>query len=250
MKLLFCLLLLLTFMNIRHIRGNGIRVPLSIYEHEVNGYDEDVDYYGSISIGTPPQKINVLFSLRHDHIQVLSSYCNSSVCRDQNHSTYNHKISKTFRSEDDFDSKIWKDFVRVNDTITIGGIQIHNASFSVYAKLKEECDSKPCDGIVGLGQYSHLFEHCKQIGLKKKFSFYTNYPWDNNTSELMLCGEDKTKFRGNLQYVTSNGYISQLFGYGVQIERLTAKPFTHYQVSHLQLLAGISLLQEMITSNS
>ncbi|XP_065209260.1 cathepsin D-like isoform X2 [Planococcus citri] len=175
-----------------------------------------LQYYGTISIGSPPQKINVLFSLEYHVIQVLSSYCHSSACRDKKHSTYNHTISETFRSKDDFDKEIAKDSaeVEVTDTITIGGIQIHNASFLVSTVLKKECDRKPCDGIMGLGRYSSLLEHCKQFGLKKKFSFYTNYPWDNNTSELMLCGEDKTKFRGNLQYVTSKDYWSS--GYEVQ----------------------------------
>ncbi|XP_065209271.1 chymosin-like [Planococcus citri] len=199
----FCLLppiLLVFIVSIHQIAGNGIRVPLSKYEpgDEVNGQG----FYGTISIGTPPQKINVLFDWKTNGIWMLSSYCNDSVCRAQNHSTYNHKISTTFRGEDDFDTKIWQHPGEATDTITIGNIQTQNVSFFVTTS-SEEFNSTPYDGFVGLGRESDfIHRHCEKLGFKRKFSLYIQ---DNSTSELMLCGEDKTKFQGNLKYITTDG---------------------------------------------
>ncbi|XP_065209297.1 pepsin II-1-like isoform X2 [Planococcus citri] len=213
MKLI--LLSILVFANIHYIRGNGIRIPLSIYDEASHKYSDGtyMDHqglYGTISIGTPPQKINVLLSRTYTSIYVLSSYCSSSaVC--QNHNTYNHKISTTFRGGDDFDTKIRQDInhygVEATDTITIGNFQIQDVSVLVITS-GEDYDNKPYDSTVGLLPGSEFLKSCEKLGLKKKFSFYTNSPWDNNTSELMLCGEDKTKFRGNMQYLTvgATGY--------------------------------------------
>ncbi|XP_065209274.1 cathepsin D-like isoform X2 [Planococcus citri] len=120
----------------------------------------------------------------------------------ENHKTYNHKTSKTSQYGHDFDTKIQKisPGVPVSDTITIGNMKIRNVSF-LSTTVSSLFSSKPYDGIVGLQYNSSLLYHCKKLGLKTTFSLYTDYPWDNNTSELMLCGEDKTKFQGNLQYV-------------------------------------------------
>ncbi|XP_065209272.1 chymosin-like [Planococcus citri] len=198
----FCLLPLILFMiSIHHIGGNGIRVPLSKYEPGDEAYDQG--FYGTISFGSPPQKINVSFDWKTNGMWVLSSYCNDSVCRTQNHSTYNHKISKTFRSVHDFDTQVWKlrFGARVTDAITINYIQIYNVTFFVTAS-SEAFNGKPYDGIVGLELENDFIQICKKIGRKNEFSLYIK---DNNTSELMLCGEDKTKFRGNLRYVTVAG---------------------------------------------
>ncbi|XP_065209278.1 lysosomal aspartic protease-like [Planococcus citri] len=202
---LFCLLLLLIFINIRDIGGSGIRIPLSIYEPE--GHEHDRIFHGTISIGTPPQKFNVLFTTQYSINIVLSiNHCNRSAdcdCQNHatyNHTTYNHKNSKTFQCEYDFDTKILEDYegTLVTDTFTIDNIQIQNVSFYAAA-CNMLIKHQPYDGIVGL-TYDGLLKHCKTLGLKNKFSLYTNYPWDNSTSELILCGEDKTKFRGNMHY--------------------------------------------------
>ncbi|XP_065209275.1 cathepsin D-like [Planococcus citri] len=210
----FCLLLLTLFISIHHIRGDGSRIPLSIYENENEDDDNSVEFFGTISIGTPPQKVNVSFEISYYYgaTHVLSNYCNTSLCRAQRPSAYNHKSSKTSRYENDFDRKFLEQpsGVFVTDNITIGNIQLQNESFlvathSLYNNFFYH--GRPFDGRVGLnnntfGLENHYIEHCKNLGLKKKFSLYTNYPWNNDTSELMLCGEDNTKFRGNLQYVT------------------------------------------------
>ncbi|XP_065209276.1 uncharacterized protein LOC135837810 [Planococcus citri] len=208
----FCLLLLPLFISIRHIEGDGSRIPLSIYEYEDEGDDNSVEFYGTISIGTLPQKVNVSFEITYGATDMLSSYCNTSLCRAQRPSAYNHKSSKTSRYEDDFDRKFLEEHsgAFVTDNITIGNIQIQNQSFlvtthSLYNDIFYH--GRPFDGRVGLnnntfGLENPYIRHCKNLGLKKKFSLYTNYPLNNDTSELMLCGEDNTKFRGNLQYVT------------------------------------------------
>ncbi|XP_065209294.1 cathepsin E-like [Planococcus citri] len=202
---LISLLSTLVFANVHYIRGNDIRIPLSIYNQGLREgsyvwyFEADQRFYGTISIGTPPQKINVLFSTAYNSIYVVSSYCNSSIC--QNHNTYNHENSTTFRGQDDFDNTIRQGYGKATDTITIGNFQIQDVSF-VVTTSGEDYDNKPWDGIVGLYPGSLFIKSCEKLGLKKKFSFYTNSPWDNNTSELMLCGEDKTKFRGNLQNLT------------------------------------------------
>ncbi|XP_065209277.1 uncharacterized protein LOC135837811 [Planococcus citri] len=208
----FSLLLPILFISIHYIRGDGNRIPLSIYENEDKDDNNSVEFYGTISIGTPPQKVNVSFDVEFGTTHVLSSYCNTSLCRAQRPSAYNHKSSKTSRYEDDFDRKFSEQLTGafVYDNITIGNIHLQNEPFLVTTHTQYNnifYDGRPFDGRVGLnnntfGLENSYIRHCKNLGLKKKFSLYTNYPWNNDTSELMLCGEDNTKFRGNLQYVT------------------------------------------------
>ncbi|XP_065209270.1 uncharacterized protein LOC135837804 [Planococcus citri] len=210
----FCLLspILFIIISIHQIAGNGIRVPLSKY---VTGHRvHDQELYGTISIGTPPQKIKVLFDWELGVNHVLSSYCNDSVCRAQNHSTYEHRISETFRSTKyDFDELIVVQTLgaEVTDTITINNIQIPDVPFYV-TKSSDLFKSKPYDGIVGLGYHSQILDYCKKIGFQRKVSLYIQ---DNNTSELMLCGEDETKFRGNLKYFTADYQLFSDSGWNI-----------------------------------
>ncbi|XP_065209279.1 lysosomal aspartic protease-like [Planococcus citri] len=189
--------LLFVFISIRHIGGNGIRIPLSI--NDPQGYRNQM-FYGTISIGTPPQKLNISFDTTVYYNILLTNYCEGSYCHDENHTTYNH-TTFNYKNSTTYRCRRWFCH-RGTDTFSIGNIQIQKVEFAhVRPSMLPEFDIK-LSGAVSLHPHNEEFlEHCKKLGLEKKFSFYTNYPWDYSTSELMLCGEDKTKFRGNLQYV-------------------------------------------------
>ncbi|KAJ6659450.1 hypothetical protein lerEdw1_018684 [Lerista edwardsae] len=56
----------------------------------------DTEYYGTIYVGTPPQKFTVVFDTGSANLWIPSVYCSSPAC--QNHQRFNPSLSSTYRS--------------------------------------------------------------------------------------------------------------------------------------------------------
>ena len=90
--------------------------------------------YGlEVHIGTPPQPIRVLLDIEMDTFHVQSVRCHTSICEDNNQTTFNSSASNTFNSLDNF-TRLSYAAARVEgylseDTLNIGGLQIASQRF-------------------------------------------------------------------------------------------------------------------------
>ncbi|XP_028652959.1 pepsin A-like [Erpetoichthys calabaricus] len=181
--------------------------------------DYDLDYYGIISIGTPPQFFKVIFDTGSSNLWVPSIYCKSIACA--NHTKFNPAQSSTFRSTSQDISIEYgtgaMSGILGYDTVTIGSIVDTNQMFGLS---EDEPGSTfyyaEFDGILGLAYPSisasdatPVFDNMMNKGLitQDLFSFYLSR--NSETGSIVTFGGiDPAYYTGNIQWipVTSEDY--------------------------------------------
>jgi hypothetical protein len=103
-------------------------------------------YVGTIAIGTPPQKIEVIFDTGSSNFWITSKLCTDESCK--KHTSYDHSLTKTYKDvgthvEVEFGSgKVEGVFSK--DTVYFGQIKIKDQEFgeiereygAIFSKLK------------------------------------------------------------------------------------------------------------------
>ncbi|XP_061085073.1 nothepsin [Conger conger] len=182
----------------------------------------DAQYYGEISLGTPPQNFTVVFDTGSTDLWIPSSYCISEAC-------LMHHRFKAFKSTTySHDGRVFSIYygsghllgVMAKDTLKVGNMSVVNQEFgeSVYEPGFVFVIVR-FDGILGLG-YPSLSEEmgtpvfdnlvAQKLVEKPMFSFYLSRK--ENTMEpqaqLLLGGVDPALYTGPLTWVpvTKKGY--------------------------------------------
>ncbi|XP_047330224.1 aspartic proteinase A1-like [Impatiens glandulifera] len=175
----------------------------------------NAQYYGEISIGTPPQKFTVVFDTGSSNLWIPSSKCYFSwAC--YYHSKYNAGRSRTYKVKGTYaeihygSGSIVGKFSQ--DNVLVGGLTIKNQDFLEVTKLSGNVFVfTKFDGILGLGfkeisagSVAPLWYNMMNQGLVQNpvFSFWLNRNTKEEEGGELVFGEiDPRHYKGNHTYV-------------------------------------------------
>ncbi|XP_003822980.3 cathepsin E isoform X1 [Pan paniscus] len=174
----------------------------------------DMEYFGTISIGSPPQNFTVIFDTGSSNLWVPSVYCTSPACK--THSRFQPSQSSTY-------SQPGQSFSIQYGTGSLSGIigadQVSVEGLTVVGQQFGESVTEPgqtfvdaeFDGILGLGYPSlavggvtPVFDNMLAQNLVDlpMFSVYmSSNPEGGAGSELIFGGYDHSHFSGSLNWV-------------------------------------------------
>ncbi|KAM9325264.1 pepsin A-like [Gastrophryne carolinensis] len=172
----------------------------------------DLEYFGTISIGTPGQSFTVIFDTGSANLWVPSVYCNSPACT--NHQTFNPQQSSTFQGTNTPISVQYgtgsMSGILGYDTVQVGNIQITNQIFGLSeSEPGTFLDYATFDGILGLAypsiaasQATPVFDNMWSQGLipYDYFSVYLSSQ-EQSGSFVLFGGADNQYWSGNLNWV-------------------------------------------------
>ncbi|CAH8498585.1 unnamed protein product [Schistosoma turkestanicum] len=177
---------------------------------------QNIEYYGEISIGTPPQTFHVLFDTGSPYLWIPSIKCDSSDLACQAHHKYDNSKSSTYKPNGE-------SFSVQYGTGTASGFlssdNVHIGSLSIVDQLFGEITEQPgevfvnlhFDGIMGMAfqqtstnsNPTPIFNNMIQQNLidEAVFAVYLNQNEDKTTSgEIMFGGIDDRYYTGSITY--------------------------------------------------
>mmetsp|Transcript_16423 Transcript_16423/g.22518 ORF Transcript_16423/g.22518 Transcript_16423/m.22518 type:complete len:421 (-) Transcript_16423:157-1419(-) len=201
----------------RHLRGSEDTNEEGKDENVVIHDFSNAQYYGSVSIGTPPQSFKVIFDTGSSNLWVPRVGCHNCGYKifGMGKDKYSSEKSSSYVEQgDDFEITYGsgsvkgffsKETVTVADDISVTGMEF--AEVTDAGGLGMGYVMGKFDGIMGLGFTSISIDQkptfmdllIEQEVLKEPlFSFYLG---DNEEGELTFGGIDEEKFEGEIQYV-------------------------------------------------
>jgi len=177
----------------------------------------DAQYYGPITIGSPPQTFLVLFDTGSSNLWVPSSECPIWQISCTLHSKYYSSKSRTYKANGtafaiQYGSGAAEGFIS-NDQIGIGGVTVHNQDFAeITAEPGIAFIAAGFDGVLGLAFDSISVNHVTPVwynmmaqGLVNEtvFAFWLNRDMTakpGEGGELVLGGVDPDHFTGAWTY--------------------------------------------------
>nr|XP_046186719.1 LOW QUALITY PROTEIN: napsin-A [Oncorhynchus gorbuscha] len=176
----------------------------------------DAQYYGVISIGTPPQDFTVLFDTGSSNLWVPSIHCSFLDVACWLHHRYNSKKSSTYvqngtKFSIQYGRGSLSGFIS-GDTVSLAGMQVTGQQFGEAVKQPGITFAVArFDGVLGMGyptisvrNITPVFDTAMAAKLLPQniFSFYISRdPSAAVGGELMLGGTDPLYYTGDLHYV-------------------------------------------------
>ncbi|XP_016071374.1 PREDICTED: cathepsin E [Miniopterus natalensis] len=174
----------------------------------------DMEYFGTISIGSPPQNFTVIFDTGSSNLWVPSVYCTSPACK--THPRFSPSQSNTYSAAG---SHFFIQYGTGSLSGVIGADQVSVEGLTVVGQQFGESVTEPgqtfvnaeFDGILGLGYPSlavggvtPVFDNMMAQNLVDvpMFSVYmSSDPEGGAGSELIFGGYDHSHFSGSLNWV-------------------------------------------------
>ncbi|XP_009966672.2 cathepsin E [Tyto alba] len=174
----------------------------------------NAQYYGVVSVGTPPQRFTVVFDTGSSNFWVPSAYCISEACRV--HQKFKSFLSDSYEHGGEAFSLQYGTGqllgIAGKDTLQISNISIKGQDFgeSVFEPGTTFAFAH-FDGVLGLGYPSlavgnalPVFDSImnQQLVEEPVFSFYLKRGDDTeNGGELILGGIDHSLYKGSIHWV-------------------------------------------------
>ncbi|XP_028267251.1 napsin-A [Parambassis ranga] len=176
----------------------------------------DAQYYGAISIGTPPQEFTVLFDTGSSNLWVPSIHCSFFDVACWVHHRYNSKKSSTYvKNGTEFSISYGRGSLSgfiSGDTVSIAGLSVPGQQFGEAVKQPGITFAVArFDGVMGMAypsisvaKVTPVFDTAMAAKLLPQniFSFYISRdPKAPVGGELVLGGTDPQYYSGDLHYV-------------------------------------------------
>ncbi|XP_073506074.1 pepsin A-like [Phyllobates terribilis] len=169
----------------------------------------DNEYFGRISIGSPPQDFSVVFDTGSADLWVPSVSCSSAAC--SNHNKFNPRLSSTFQSTHETVSISYGTGsmmgVLVYDTVQVGSIVTRKQGLILSETESIFLYYSHFDGILGLGYPSlsvsgtmPVFDNMWSEGLIPD-DIFSMYLSRGNGSMVVFGGIDDSLYIGHLHWV-------------------------------------------------
>ncbi|CAK6439718.1 unnamed protein product [Pipistrellus nathusii] len=181
----------------------------------------DMEYFGTISIGSPPQNFTVIFDTGSSNLWVPSVYCTSPACK--THPRFSPSQSSTYNGPGghfsiEYGTGSLSGVMGV-DQVSVEGLTVVGQQFGEsVTEPGQTFVNAEFDGILGLGYPSlavggvtPVFDNMMSQNLVDvpMFSVYMSSDPDGGAgSELIFGGYDHSHFSGSLNWVpvTKQGY--------------------------------------------
>ncbi|OJT10594.1 Aspartic protease [Trametes pubescens] len=185
-------------------------VPASLSKRQkeaLTDEDEDTEWAGTISIGTPAQKFLIDFDTGSSDLWIPSSSCKSSTCSSKK--KYTASSSSTGTKKSGSFSIQYGDGSTVSgpvytDSVTVAGVTVTKQYFSPVTTLSSSFADDPIDGLLGLaypaisnlGQ-NPFFNTAVSQDAVSKGSF--GFKLASTGSELYIGGTNSKLYTGSIE---------------------------------------------------
>ncbi|KAG0050324.1 hypothetical protein BGZ89_003881 [Linnemannia elongata] len=182
----------------------------------------DLEYYGTVSVGTPAQALKLNFDTGSSDTWFPSSTCNTPACK--KHTRFNSAQSSTFQKDGRGWSMGYGDGSSSSgylgsDMMNVGGLQVRQ-TIGLATEESSQFGKSPEDGLFGLGFNSiesvrgvkTFMDNVIAAGLLVQPVVSVFLPsqrlFNGDGGEYLFGGVDTSKFTGPLKYVpvTRKGY--------------------------------------------
>ncbi|XP_027562059.1 embryonic pepsinogen-like [Neopelma chrysocephalum] len=172
----------------------------------------DVEYYGTISIGTPPQDFSVVFDTGSSNLWVPSVSCTSLAC--QTHQVFDPSKSSTYKSTGQSLSIHYgtgeMEGIVGSDTVTVASLMDTNQLFGLSTVEPGEFFVEvKFDGILGLGfpnlaadGITPVFDNMVNESLVQENLFSVYLSHEATGSVVIFGGIDESYFTGSISWIS------------------------------------------------